>query len=98
MQAKRQVPPHAGQNRSSNQGSIGRPWQDNFGSVASRGSVAQSVASSRAPSNRPQKPSLVIPRAKVTPSRGYSGYHSDDDRLSSPVEVYFEVTLVRLMF
>ena len=23
----------------------------------------------------------------MTPSRGYSGYHSDDDRLSSPVEV-----------
>ena len=36
----------------------------------------------------PPKPSLVIPRAKVTPSRsnqGYSnnGYNSDDDRLSS---------------
>ena len=35
---------------------------------------------------------LVIPRAKVTPSRGYSsnnnggGYHSDEDRFSSPVE------------
>jgi len=83
---KRQAPHPNLQNRSSNQGSIGRPWQDSFGSVTSRGSAAPSAVSSRAPSSRPQKPTLVIPRAKVTPSRGYSGYHSDDDRLSSPVE------------
>jgi len=86
QKAKRQAPHPNLQKRSSNQGSIGRPWQDSFGSVTSRGSVAQSAVSSRAPSARPHKPTLVIPRAKVTPSRGYSGYHSDDDRLSSPVE------------
>ena len=34
------------------------------------------------------KPALVIPRAKVYPNRGYNGgYHSDDERLSTPVEV-----------
>ena len=71
------------------------PWQDGFGSVRSGGS--QTVSPSRA-SSRPASHSraskaaaLVIPRAKVTPSRGFSssntaGYHSEDERFSSPVE------------
>ena len=70
------------------------PWQDGFGSVASRSTHVSpargshvSGAGSRSHS-RGSKPALVIPRAKVTPSRGqgYSnnGYHSDtDDRFSS---------------
>jgi len=85
------IPPHHGhpplQPRNSG------PWQDGFGSVTSRSShVSPSRGShvsvgSRSHS-RGSKPALVIPRAKVTPSRGYSnnGYHSDDDRFSSPVE------------
>ena len=75
------------------------PWQDGFGSVRSGGShaVSPSRGSSRPASHsRASKAAaLVIPRAKVTPSRGFSsnnnsggggGYHSDDDRFSSPVE------------
>jgi hypothetical protein len=80
--------PHQ-QQRASSQGSVGRAqgtWQDSFGSVTSRGSQAASGISSVV--GRKSKPNLVIPRAKVTPSRsnnGYNnnGYHSDDDRLSS---------------
>ena len=40
--------------------------------------------------SRGSKPALVIPRAKVTPSRGYTntGYHSDtDDRFSQETQV-----------
>ena len=40
--------------------------------------------------SRASKPALVIPRAKVTPSRGYTnnGYHSDtDDRFSQETQV-----------
>ena len=69
------------------------PWQDGFGSVRSGGShtVSPSRAGSRPASHsRASKAAaLVIPRAKVTPSRGYNsntGYHSDEDRFSSPVE------------
>ena len=65
------------------------PWQDGFGSVTSRGSHGHTVSPSRA-SSRPASHSraskagaLVIPRAKVTPSRGYI---SEEDRFSSPVE------------
>ena len=78
---------HPHQHRSSSQGSVGRAgWQDSFGSVTSRGSQAASGVSSVV--GRQQKPNLVIPRAKVTPSRsnnGFSnnGYNSDEDRLSS---------------
>ena len=38
--------------------------------------------------SRASKAALVIPRAKVTPSRGYnnSGYHSDEDRFSGQQE------------
>lgn len=71
----------------------GGPWQDGFSSVTSRGSnshVSPSRGShvSTGSHSRASKPALVIPRAKVTPSRGYTnnGYHSDDDRFSSPVE------------
>ena len=61
--------PHQ-QQRSSSQGSVGRAqgtWQDSFGSVTSRGSQAASGISSVV--GRKAKPNLVIPRAKVTPSR-----------------------------
>jgi hypothetical protein len=83
-------PQHPHQQRASSQGSVGRShqgWQDSFGSVTSRGSQAASRASSAA-GRQGGKPNLVIPRAKVTPSRsnnGYNnnGYNSDDDRLSS---------------
>ena len=73
------------------------PWQDGFSSVTSRGSTQHHVSPSRGSHvstgsrshSRGSKPALVIPRAKVTPSRGYTnnGYHSDDDRFSSPMEV-----------
>ena len=60
----------------------------------SRGSHVSTGSHSRA-----SKPALVIPRAKVTPSRGYTnnGYHSDDDRFSSPVEVRIVKYLIDVM-
>jgi len=78
------------------------PWQEGFGSVASRGSRShvspgRSHVSHVSPAreagarshSRASKPALVIPRAKVTPSRGYTnnGYHSDtDDRFSQETQ------------
>ena len=67
------------------------PWQDGFGSVRSGGS--QTVSPSRA-SSRPashsrasQAAALVIPRAKVTPSRGFREHSEEDSRgFSSPGE------------
>ena len=82
------------------------PWQDGFGSVASRGSRSHvspgrshaSHVSHVSPArdagarshSRGSKPALVIPRAKVTPSRGHTnnGYNSDtDDRFSQETQV-----------
>ena len=78
------------------------PWQEGFGSVASRStrherhvspsrSHASHVSPARGSQSRGSKPSLVIPRAKVTPSRGYTntGYHSDtdNDRFSHETQV-----------
>ena len=79
------------------------PWQEGFGSVASRGSRShvspgRSHASHVSPGrdagarshSRGSKPALVIPRAKVTPSRGHTnnGYNSDtDDRFSQETQV-----------
>ena len=51
--------------------------------------MSPSRTSSRPASHsRASKAALVIPRAKVTPSRGYnnSGYHSDEDRFSGQQE------------
>ena len=92
--SRQQVPRHAVPPPQSHHPSLqarsSGPWQDGFSSVTSRGShVSPSRASSRPASHsRASKAALVIPRAKVTPSRGYNntGYHSDEDRFSSPQE------------
>lgn len=67
--SKRSAPTHPHQQRASSHDSVSRAqgWQDSFGSVTSRGSGAPSGISSVV--GRLAKPNLVIPRAKVTPSR-----------------------------
>ena len=92
--SRQQVPRHGppAQPHPSLQARSAGPWQEGFSSLSSRreGShVSPSRASSRPASHsRASKAALVIPRAKVTPSRGYnnSGYHSDEDRFSSQPE------------
>ena len=72
---KRSAPQHPHQHRPSSHMSSGsrgqgNTWQDSFGSVTSRGSQGAALSGSGGSVvARHQKPNLVIPRAKVTPSR-----------------------------